>query len=73
MLLRLAVLMTALPFVDRPERLLYPVGFVCVFYVLLLLINCNVTRVMLELYFGHSHEPAGEGVAGELDKWSEGG
>ena len=54
---------SALPFIDRPERLVYPLGGVGLLYLLLLLTNCNVSRIMLDLYFGHYHE----GLEGKLE------
>jgi hypothetical protein len=49
---------SALPFVDRAERLLYPLAGVVVLYLLLLLINVNVGYTVLDLYFGHDHDEA---------------
>ncbi len=47
---------SALPFVDRAERLLYPLAGVGVLFLLLLLVNVNVGATILDLYFGHDHE-----------------
>jgi len=47
---------SALPFIDRPERLFYPMGILCLLYLLLLLINFNVSSFVLDMYFGHTHE-----------------
>lgn len=52
---------SALPFIDRPERLVYPMGGVVLTYLLMLLTNTNLTRILLDLYFGHTHETPLEG------------
>lgn len=57
---------SALPFIDRPERLVYPMGGLVVLYILLLLINGNVSRFMLDMYFGHAHV---EQTSTSSEKW----
>jgi len=54
---------SALPFVDRPERMMYPLAGAALLALLLLIINVNVGAVVLDLYFGHDHE----GLQGKLD------
>lgn len=56
---------SALPFLDRPDRLFYPMGVVLCFYFLFLLLNVNMSRCMLDLYFGHAHAAAEGGGDGE--------
>jgi hypothetical protein len=46
---------SALPFVDRPERLLYPLAAAAGLALLLLLLNVNVGAFILDMYFGHDH------------------
>lgn len=46
---------SALPFIDRPERLFYPMGPICLIYILMLLINFNISGFIMDMYFGHSH------------------
>ena len=42
----------ALPFIERPERLLYPASVAVVLYVLTLVLNINLSYHTLNLYFG---------------------
>ena len=48
----------ALPFIERPERLLWPGSVACVLYLLTLLLNLNLSTHTVNLYFGHTTEPA---------------
>ena len=53
----------ALPFIERPERLLYPGTLVVLLFVLSLVANVNVSYHVLNLYFG-TRGPWGGGVDG---------
>ena len=55
---------SALPFIHRHERLFHPMGAALLLYLLLLLLNFNVSTFFLDVYFGHSHR---EGLQGKID------
>ena len=55
----------ALPFIERPERLLYPGTLVVIVYVLSVITNVNLSYLVLNLYFGTaSHWGTGPDVVG---------
>lgn len=45
----------ALPFIERPERLLYPVTITLALYVITLLLQINVAQWVISFYFGSSY------------------
>ena len=46
----------ALPFIERPERLLWPGSVAAVLYLCTLLVNVNLSYHCVNLYFGHRQE-----------------
>lgn len=55
---------SALPFIHRHERLFHPMGAALLLYLLLLLLNFNLSTFFLDLYFGHTHR---DGMLGKID------
>jgi len=49
---------SALPFLQRTEKFLYPIAGVVACYLITLLFNVNLSRVVLSLYFPESADPS---------------
>jgi len=57
----------ALPFIDKPQRLLYPLVIAIPFYLLCSLLRINLAWYLLTIYFGHSED------TGTIDNLSSSG